>query len=183
MSDKSGDTAKEHLVMEDFVSLSYSEPLTPNLQRFADHLEAGRLVGHKSPSGRVYLPGKGYDPLSLEVTTDADEVEVSDTGTVTGFTIVTPVAYYGQEETEPFVVASVLLDGCDNAVGQQDIVNIPHSDIRVGMRVKAVWRPEGERMVEGMTNRGWGGLDGVIDGFEPTGEPDAPLDHIKEHMF
>ncbi len=175
--------AKEHMVMPDFVSLNYSEALTPNLQRFADHLLAGKLVGHKSPSGMVYLPGKGYDPLTLDVTTQDDEIEVSDHGTVTGYTIVTPVAYYGQDATEPFVVASVLLDGVDNAVGGQDIINIPHEQLRVGLRVKAVWLPEGERNVDGMTNRGWGGFDGVIEGFEPTGEPDAPLEAFKEHMF
>lgn len=180
---KAADDAKEHLVMEDLVSLNYSEPLTPNLQRFADNLLAGRLVGHKSPSGMVFLPGKGYDPITLDVTTDADEVEVSDHGTVTGFTIITPVQYYGQQETQPFVVASVLLDGCSNAIGGQDILNIPHADLRAGLRVKAVWRPEGERSVEGISNRGWGGFDGVIDGFEPTGEPDAPLEQIREHMF
>jgi uncharacterized OB-fold protein len=175
--------AKELMVMEDLVSLTYTEQLTPNLQRFAEHLLAGRLVGHKSPSGMVYLPGKGYDPLTLDITTDDDEVEVADTGTVTGYTIVTPVQYYGQKETEPFVVASVLLDGCSNAVGGQNIVNIAHSELRAGLRVKAVWRPEDKRTVKGITNRGWGGLEGVIDGFEPTGEPDAPLEKIREHMF
>lgn len=178
-----GEPAKEEMVMDDFVSLTYVEYLTPNLQRFADNLMAGKLVGHKSPSGNVYLPGKGYDPLTLEVTTDDDEIEVSDTGTVTGYTIVTPVRYYGQEETEPFVVASVLLDGCSNAIGGQDILNIPHSEIRGGLRVKAIWRSAEDRNVDGITNRGWGGFDGVIDGFEPTGEPDAPLDKLREHMF
>jgi uncharacterized OB-fold protein len=187
-SDKAGggsgkDEAKEHMVMEDLVSLTYSETLTPNLQRFAEHLMDGRLVGHKSPSGMVFLPGKGYDPLTLDVTTDADEVEVADTGTLTGYTIVTPVQYYGQRKTEPFVVASVLLDGCSNAVGGQNIINIPHDELRAGLRVKAIWKPEDERSVKGISNRGWGGFEGVIEGFEPTGEPDAPLENIREHMF
>lgn len=182
MSDAKND-AKEEMVMDDFVSLTYTEQLTPNLQRFADHLLEGKLVGHRSPSGNVYLPGKGYDPLTLELTTDADEVEVSDTGTVTGYTIVTPVRYYGQQETEPFVVASVLLDGCSNAIGGQDVLGIPHAELRPGLRVKAVWRPADQRDVEGITNRGWGGFEGVIDGFEPTGEPDATHDEIREHMF
>ncbi len=182
-TDEAAEPAKEEMVMEDFVSLTYTEQLTPNLERFADFLMEGKLVGHKSPSGNVYLPGKGYDPLTLEVTTEADEVEVSDTGTVTGYTIVTPVRYYGQEETEPFVVASVLLDGCSNAIGGQDILNLPHSELRAGLRVKAIWRAADQRKVDGITNRGWGGFDGVIDGFEPTGEPDAPLEKIREHMF
>ena len=174
---------KEEMVMEDFVSLTYSEPLTPNLNRFADFLLAGKLVGHKSPSGRVYMPGKGYDPVTLDITTQDDEVEIQDTGTVTGYTIVTPVRYYGQEETEPFVLASVLLDGASNVIGQQDILGVPHSELRAGMRVKAVWKPESERTVDGISNRGYAGFDGVIKGFEPTGEPDVPIEKIREFLF
>jgi uncharacterized OB-fold protein len=172
---------KEHARMDDFVSLTYHEELTPNLQRFADQLLQGKLIGHKSPSGRVYFPGKGYDPVTLDVTTDADEVEVQDTGTLIGYTVVTPVQYYGQHETKPFVVASILLDGASNDIAGQDIVGIPHDQLRSGLRVKAIWKPEAERSVDTITNRGWGGLDGVIEAFEPTGEPDVPADKIREH--
>lgn len=164
---------KDRLVMEHLVSLTYSEPLTPNLQRFADQLEAGSIVGHRGTSGLVFVPGRGYDLLTLDPTTEADEVRVADTGTITGFTIVTPVQYYGQQETKPFVLASVLLDGADTPIGQQAIVNVPHSELRVGMRVRAIWRPPAERAVDGLSNRGHGTLHGVIDSFEPTGEPDA----------
>lgn len=173
---------KEHTRMTHLVSLNYHEQLTPNLQRFADHLLEGKLIGHKGSSGMVYLPGKGYDPMTGDPTSEADEVEVSDQGTVTGFTIITPVQYYGQTETKPFVVASVLLDGCSLPVGMQDIVNIPHAELRVGLRVKAIWRPEGEREIVGLTNRGWGGFDGVIDGWEPNGEPDVDMDSLKDHL-
>lgn len=176
--------SKEDLVMEHLVSLTYSEPLTPNLNRFADALLAGKLLGHKCPScGRVYVPGKGYCPLCVVATSQADEVEVADRGIVTGFTIIAPVAYYGQTATEPFVFASVLLDGADGVIGGQDIVGVPHEEVHSGMRVKAVWKPEGERSAEGISNRGWGGVAGAISAFEATGEPDAPLEHYKEHLF
>ena len=178
------DVAKEHLVMEHLVTLTYHEKLTSNLNRYADGLLEGRLYGHKCPScGRVYVPGKGYCPLCVVPTGDEDEVEVPDTGTVTGFTIVTPVNYYGQEKTEPFVYASVRLDGADTVMGGQDITGVTHDELRAGLRVKAVWKPEGERSVEGMSNRGWAGLGDVISSFEATGEPDADYDTIKEHLF
>ncbi len=192
MSDtKTGDTktgadpgAKENLVMEHLVSLTYHERLTPNLNRFVDNLLEGRIIGHKCPNcGRVYVPGKGYCPLCVVATGDKDEVEVVDSGTVTGFTIITPVAYYGQKATEPFVYASVLLDGADTPMGGQDIVGIPHEQIRTGLRVKAVWRPREERTAEGISNRGWGGIIGVVSAFEPTGEPDASEEVFKEHLF
>ncbi len=183
MTDAKSDT-KDNLVMEDLVSLTYREQLTPNLDRFADGLLAGKLIGQRCPTcGRVYVPGKGYCPLDVVETTEADETEVADTGTVTGFTIVTPVRYYGQKETEPFVYASVLLDGADNALGGQDITGIAHEDLRAGLRVRAVWKPPEERSVDGLSARGWGGVAGVIDSFESTGEPDADPEHYQEHIF
>jgi uncharacterized OB-fold protein len=104
-------------------------------------------------------------------------------GTVTGFTIITPVQYYGQEASEPFVYASVLPDGADTPLGGQDITGLPFDQLRAGLRVRAVWLPLEERRVETISNRGWGGLDGVIRSFEPTGEPDATEDTYREHMF
>jgi hypothetical protein len=175
---------KDSLVMEDFVSLVYREQLPPNLERFADALLAGRLLGQRCPAcGRVYVPGKGYCPLDVVEMTETDETEVTDTGTVTGFTIITPVRYYGQKETEPFVHASVVLDGADNALGGQDISGIAHQDIRAGLRVRAVWKPPEERSVAGLSARGWGGVAGAIASFEPTGEPDADPEHFREHIF
>jgi uncharacterized OB-fold protein len=176
--------AKQSLVMEHLVSLTYVEPLTPTLDRYVDALLDGRIVGHKCPScGRVFVPGKGYCPLCVVETSEADEVEVSDHGTVTGFTIITPVAYYGQTETEPFVYASVLLDGSAGAIGGQDITGSRHDEIRSGMRVRAVWKPKSERSADGVSNRGWGGVGSVISSFEPSGEPDVPREHFAEHIL
>jgi hypothetical protein len=178
------DVAKEHLVMEHLVSLTYREHLTPNLNAFADALLEGRIIGHKCPScGRVYVPPKGYCPMCVVATTEADQVEVPDRGMVTGFTIVTPVAYYGQKETEPFVYASVLLDGADSPLGGQDVTGVPHEELRTGLRVKAKWKPRDQRTAEGISNRGWGGLGSVVESFEATGEPDASADAYKEHIF
>jgi uncharacterized OB-fold protein len=175
---------KEALVMEHHVSLTYETPMTPILERYVDALLDGRIVGHKCPScGRVYVPGRGYCPLCVVATGDEDEIEVSDTGTVTGFTIITPVAYYGQKETEPFVYASVLLDGSSGNMGGQDIVGIPHEEVRSGLRVKAIWKSKDKRSGEGVDSRGWGGVGSVIEGFEPNGEPDMPREKFQEHIF
>jgi uncharacterized protein len=183
-SDTTKGLKKEDLVMEHLVSLTYAEHLSPNLNRFADALMEGRLLAHKCPScGRVYVPGKGYCPMCVVPTTEADEVEVKDTGIVTCFTIIAPVAYYGQTATEPFVFASVLLDGASSTIGGQDVVGLPHDQVRSGLRVRAMWAPEAERTAEGISNRGWGGVGGAIVAFEPTGEPDAGVEAYKEHMF
>lgn len=178
------ETPKEHLVMEHLVTLTYHEKLTDNLNRYADGLLEGRIIGQKCPScGRVFVPGKGYCSLCVVITGSEDEVDLPDTGTVTGFTIITPVAYYGQEKTEPFVYASVLLDGADTTLGGQDITGVSHAELRTGLRVKAKWKPKEERSVEGMSNRGWGGFGEVVESFEATGEPDADPAVYREHLF
>jgi uncharacterized OB-fold protein len=179
-----GTGAKDSLVMHHLVSLTYRDTLPPSLDRFVDGLLDGHLVGHRCPlCSRVYVPPRGYCPLCVTATGPADETEVTETGILTAFTIVTPVAYYGQTETEPFVHASVLLDGADTPLVGVDITGISHEKLRMGMRVRAIWRPPGERTADGISSRGWGGLDSVITSFEPTGEPDAPPDQYTEHMF
>ena len=178
------DTAKEFLVMEHLVTLTYLEKLTENLNQFADRLLEGQIIGHKCPScGRVFVPPKGYCSMCVVPTGPENEVEVPGTGTVSGFTIVTPVAYYGQEKTEPFVYASVLLDGADTTLGGMDITGVTHEQLHTGLRVKAKWKPREERSVEGLSNRGWGGFGDVVYSFEATGEPDADESIYKEHLF
>ncbi|SOD74062.1 hypothetical protein SAMN05892883_3237 [Jatrophihabitans sp. GAS493] len=160
------------------ITLHYEEELTEELQRYAAALLQGRIVGHKCPScSRVYVPGKGFCVLCLIGTTSDNEVEVSDRGVITGFSIIHPVQYPGQSATEPFVYASVRLDGADSVLvgleSGQDISGVPHAELRAGMRVKAIWRPVEERTTAGITSRGWGLIHGVIECFTPTGEPDA----------
>jgi uncharacterized OB-fold protein len=45
-------------------------------------------------------------------------------------------------------------------------------DVRMGMRVEAVWKPDGERQ----------GDHEDIQYFRPTGEPDADYDTYKHHL-
>ncbi len=72
---------------------------------------------------------------------EADEVEVDGIGAVSSFTVITPMQYYGQKETEPYIRASILLDGTDSPLIGIDIRDIPIDEFRVGMRLRAVWKP------------------------------------------
>ena len=83
--------------------------------------------------------------------------------------------YPGQEETEPFVRVSVVLDGPGGMLQLQDMLDTPVDDVRVGMRVAAVWRPAAERNVDELAAGGWSSTDGGIEGWMPTGEPDADV--------
>ena len=69
----------------------------------------------------------------------------------------------------PFAVADL---GYSEAVSAAADLAIDPADVRMGMRVQAVWKPREE----------WGlGIDN-IDYFKPTGEPDAEYDSYKHHL-
>jgi uncharacterized OB-fold protein len=170
-------------ITDHLISLDYEEPLTPARERYAEGLLAGRFIGQKSPkSGKVFIPSSGYDPLERVIMTEKDDVELPLMGTVVGFTVITPVQYYGQKETEPYIRASVLLDGADTPLGQQDIRDIPVAEFRVGLRVRAQFRPAGERSVDELSNR-WANTGACIERWVRTGEPDVPSDRIQGGLF
>ena len=171
-------------ITESFISLRISEPLYPHRVRFASGLLDGRILGQRSPaSGKVYVPSSGYDNLERTEMTEADDVEVADRGAVSSFTVITPVQYYGQKETEPYIRASILLDGADQPIIGVDIRDIPVDEFRVGMRVKAVWKPKDQRDVSELGNRFGGAWEGVMERWEPTGEPDVDPRPLQEFAF
>ena len=47
------------------------------------------------------------------------------------FTVITPVRYYGQKETEPYIRASILLGGADSPIYGVDIRDIPPEQFRL----------------------------------------------------
>ena len=118
------------------------------------------MVGQRCPiCHKVYVPPRSACPA--DGTPTAEEVELSETGTITTFCIVN-VPFLGQKITPPYVWAYVLLDGADIAVLHL-ILDIPADEVRMGMRVKAVWK----------TARRVGHHDREHRHFAPTGEPDA----------
>ncbi len=167
--------------LQSVIGLDYAIRPSPLQRRFSAGIRDGRIVGHKCPEcGLVYVPPKGYCPFCCVITDGSHETGVKDTGVVTSFTVVTPIQYPGQTETEEYVVASVLLDGSDSTIGQQRIEGMAHNEVRSGMRVKAEWLPENERTDDGGM---WGGFGNGIKHFVPTGEPDAPESHYGKHVF
>jgi uncharacterized protein len=170
-------------VMEQMVALDYKIRRSPTQERFDEAMREGRITGHRCPScSRVYVPPKGFCPLCVVQTGQADEVEVGDHATVTSFTILTPIQYRGQKEQERYALASLLLDGADSTVGQQRIEGVPLDDIRMGMRVRAAWRPTEERGDGGGGAMRWGVGD-AISHWEPSGEPDAAPESYQEHVL
>lgn len=172
------------IITEHLISLVVKEPLFPHRRRYAEGLLAGKLIGQKSSvSGKVVVPGRGYDNLNRVPLTEADEVVVADRGTVSSYTVLTPVQYYGQKETEPYIRCSVLLDGTDSPIIGVDVRDIPLEQFRVGMRLQAIWRKPEDRKVDGLDNRFGGAWEDVIERWEPTGEPDIDPATLKDYTW
>jgi uncharacterized OB-fold protein len=140
---------------------------------FLRGLEEGKLVGAYAildggEKGKVYFPAREADPATGRQLTEF--VELPDKGTVTTFAVIN-IPFAGQRIKPPYVAAYVLLDGADIPFLHL-ILEIDAADVRMGMRVEAVWRPRDE----------WGlGIDN-IEYFRPTGEPDAEYDTYKHHL-
>ena len=151
------------------VQLRYEHTTSAGESSYLRGLAEGRLLGQRCPAcGKVYIPPRGACPVDGVPTTD--DVELPDTGIVTTFCVVN-VPYQGQRVTPPYVAASVLLDGADIAF-QHLILGCEPDEVRMGMRVAAVWKPRAE----------WSTSPGNIDHFRPTGEPDAPYESYAHHL-
>lgn len=151
------------------VSLDYDYAASPEESKFFRGLADGKILGQRCPKcQKVYVPPRGACPVDGVPTTD--EVEVADHGTVTTFCIVN-VPFLGQKIEPPYVSAYVLLDGADIAFLHL-ILGVEASEVRMGMRVKAVWKPRDE----------WGTTIENISHFEPTGEPDADFETYRIHL-
>jgi hypothetical protein len=137
--------------------------------RYLLGLQDGRLLAQRCPKcGKVYIPPRGACPVDGVPT--AEEVELPDRGIVTTFCIVN-VPFYGQRIAPPYVAAYVLLDGADIPFLHL-ILDCPAEDVRMGLRVEAVWKPRDE----------WGPTLQNIDYFRPTGEPDVDYETYREHL-
>jgi len=136
---------------------------------FLRGLEEGKLLGARSgKNGKVYFPAREADPATGQ---QLDEfIELPDKGTVTTFAIIN-IPFAGQRIKPPYVAAYVLLDGADIPFLHL-VTEIDASQVRMGMRVQAVWKPREQ----------WGlGIDNISH-FRPTGEPDADYDTYKHHL-
>ena len=141
------------------VRLHYMHTASPGEAAYLRGLAEGRILGQRcGVCGQVYVPPRGTCPADGVPT--SEEVELPESGTVTTFCVVN-VGYPGQRAqgfTPPYVAAAVLLDGADIAF-QHLVLGCDPAEVRMGMRVRAVW-----------------GEPGSISHFTPTGEPDAPYE-------
>lgn len=146
------------------IYLDYNFTAGRATSRFLSKLKEGRLVGQRSPNGNVYIPPRGACP-AMGVAT-SEEVELTDKATVQSFTIV-HIPIPGNPIKPPYVIANLVLDGA-NVSFLHLLSECKNEDVRIGMRVEAVWKDKSE----------WGYAMENIKYFVPIDEPDMPAEEI-----
>jgi uncharacterized OB-fold protein len=167
VSEAATDESGPVTIVETPIRLDYS--YTPGVasSRFLRSLERGEIVGQRCPKcGKVYVPPRGACSM-CGVATD-EELTLTGKGTITTFCI-TQVPSPGL--IPPYVTAWIRLDGAD-ITSMFLIQECEPDDVRLGMRVEAVWVEDSEREAN----------LGSIRYFKPTGEPDADYETYKEYI-
>jgi uncharacterized OB-fold protein len=132
-------------------------------------LEQGKFIGQRCPKcKKVYTMSRGSCPVDGLATDEI--IELPNTGTVTTYCVVN-VPFAGQSIEIPYICGQILLDGA-NLSFMGLIQEIPVADIRMGLRVEAVWVPPEEL----------GPTMASVKYFRPSGEPDADFETYKEYL-
>src|SRR3984957_19524449 len=137
--------------------------------RFLRSLANGKFLGQRCPvCHKVYVPPRGSCPTDGVML--AEDVELGNSGTVTTFCVVN-VPFQGQSIEIPYICAQILLDGA-NLSFMGLIQGIPTDEVRMGLRVEAVWVDPSE----------WGPSMASVKYFKPNGEPEADYESYREYL-
>jgi uncharacterized protein len=154
-------------IVETPITLHYSYTPGVAASRFLRSLEQGKLVGQRCPNcHKVYVPPRGACSMCGVAT--EEELVLTGKGTITTF-CVTQIPSPGL--VPPYVTAWIRLDGAD-LTAMFLIQDVDPTEVRLGMRVEAVWVEESERQAD----------LGNIRYFRPSGEPDADYDTYKDYV-
>ena len=147
--------------VEATIHLPYHYVAGDHRARYLHALKEKKILGGRcATTGKVFVPPVVASPESLA---PCDRfVELPARGVVTTFCIVN-IPVMGRNVELPYVAASVALDGADISIYAL-VQECPPAEVRMGMRVEAVWKPDGERQ---------GDHEDILH-WRPTGEPDAP---------
>jgi uncharacterized OB-fold protein len=149
--------------------LDYTFTAGAATSRFLRGIGRRKILGERCPAcGKVILPPRGSCPVDAVPTTE--QVELPDRGIITTFCVVN-VKFSGSAMELPYVCATVLPDGAD--MGLFGLVQeVPFDEIRMGMRVEAVWVDDDE-LAPNLASIKW---------WRPTGEPDVAYESYREHV-
>ena len=133
-------------------------PCNPKLQyawdtgqavgRYLEGLKEGKLIGKKcNECNRIMIPPRMFCELCYR---PSDEwVTLKDTGTVNTFSVcyVNWDASRLPQGAKPHLPAVIEIDGASEGMGILHLLGeVDPKDIKIGMKVKAVWKPANERI-------------------------------------
>ncbi len=124
--------------------VQYSWSLGPAMSKFLEGLKEGKIYGiHCKRCKRVIVPPRMFCEYCYGPT--EEWVELPDTGVIETFSI----SYLDPDARrieEPILVGVVDLDGTPPHHGfMHYFAEMTKDEIKIGMKVKAVWKPENER--------------------------------------
>ena len=145
------------------IRLSYTYTPGRALSRYLRAMADKRILGERcGVTGQVFVPPRGVSPLAGTATSEV--VELPDAGYVESFNITRVPIERRPDLKPPYCSAWIVLDGA--SVGFLGLViDIAPEHVRIGMRVKAVWKPDDELETSAANILGWA----------PTGEPDETI--------
>jgi uncharacterized OB-fold protein len=127
---------------DDAIDARYEWDAGVAISRFLDGLEEGRILGRECRNcERVLVPPRMFCERCFR---DTDGwVEVEQTGVVQTFSIC-HIRYDMQPLEEPELPAVIAIDGSDGGFLHK-LGEVAPEDVRIGMEVEAVWKPDEER--------------------------------------
>jgi uncharacterized protein len=150
------------------IRLEYEVAAGEASTRYLVGLGEGKIIGARAPSSDdVYAGSRGTDPKTGEPT--SIEVQVGDTGTISTYCVVNIPGLSELAPPVPYVSAQIVLDGANNTFFGL-IRGVEADQVRMGMRVKAIWA---EELKPDHNSIKW---------WEPNGEPDAAYETYKEYL-
>jgi len=132
----------EPMYAESAVEFPYKHSTGETVGRFLAGLKDQKAIwGQRATGQGVVVPPFGYS--EADGSAPGDWVAVGTTGTITAFAVVREPILHLHPVDRPFAFVLVQLDGADTALAH--VVTDRLEDLQVGVRVEAVWKPDGER--------------------------------------
>ncbi|MFH0959740.1 MAG: Zn-ribbon domain-containing OB-fold protein [Pseudomonadota bacterium] len=135
-------------ILKGYVSLPYNWSMGPTTTRFYEEFKNKRIMGTRCEKcNRVLIPARRFCSDCFVET--PEWVEVSDEGTIRTWVLI-GFSYEGQPKEPPYILGIINLDGADvglpHFVGGVNLDNVKEvaEKVRIGGRVKAVWKDNRE---------------------------------------
>jgi len=133
----------EPMYQEQSMEFPYKHSTGETVGRFLAGLKEQKTIwGHRVKGQGVVVPPMGYS--EIDAADGGEWVAVQDTGVITAAAIVHQPLDRLHPFAQPFAYVLVKLDGADTAFAS--VVRDDLAKVKVGARVQAEWKPDGERV-------------------------------------